>query len=333
MSMNEGPQWEPVEPSEPSPSAEPEPMRLGQVLQIGTRILRRHWAVALTVALLFTGPGALLSAATTLQFTDVAVELLPGLSDGVIESDPELSDAEINRLLEAFVPFILATVVAGALGSIGALGLSAIVTEDYHARSATAGTALRACLRRAPSALVFMLVTGLLVIGLIVLGLLGMGVALLVLPAASGGGPGVFLALIIGVALVLTLVYLTMRWAVAYPAMVEEGAGWRQAIARSWHLSGDNVWRIFALLALVTIVTALISAILGSLLDALLAGLVASTFGLDPMVASTVALAAASVIVAPAMAVYTAVLYFDLRTRRDVATQPSASATDGDLSD
>jgi hypothetical protein len=331
MSMNDGPQWEPAEPSESQPPSAPEPMRLGQVFEIGTRILRRHWAVALTVALLFTGPAALLSAATTLQFTDVAVDLLPGLGEGVIEADPDLSDAEVGRLLDAFVPFLLGTLVAGVLGSIGALGISAVVAEDYHARPATVRTALRACLRRAPSALVFMLVTGLLVTGLIVLGILGMGAAMLVLPAASSGGPGVFVALIIGVALVLALIYLTMRWAVVYPVMVEEGAGWRGAISRSWHLSGDNILRIFAVLVLVTIVTALISAILGSLLDALLVNVVAATFGLDPQVASILALALASVVVAPAMAVYTAVLYFDLRTRRDVPSAPSTAAPDGDF--
>ena len=47
------------------------------------------------------------------------------------------------------------------------------------------------------------------------------------------------------------------------------------------------------------------------------------TGGLDEMVASTIALALASVIVAPAMAVYTAVLYFDLRARRDVPEPPA----------
>ena len=39
---------------------------------------------------------------------------------------------------------------------------------------------------------------------------------------------------------------------------------------------------------------------------------------LDELAASVIALGLASVIVAPAMAVFTAVLYFDLRARRDL---------------
>ena len=209
------------------------------------------------------------------------------------------------------------------LGSIGALAFSATVVEDYHARQARIGTVVRASLERAPSALVFMLVTGLLIVGLLVLGLLGMSVATIILPAGGGGGgPGVFLALIIAVALVVALVYLTMRWAPAYPVMIEEHAGWREALRRSWHLSADNVLRILLVSLLIALITAIVSSVLGTILDALLAGFLAPALGLDEVVASTIALALASVVVAPAMAVYTAVLYFDLRARRDLPEPP-----------
>ena len=47
--MNEGPRWEPVQPPTPPPSG-PAPMGLGQVFEVGRRILRRHWGVLLLVA-------------------------------------------------------------------------------------------------------------------------------------------------------------------------------------------------------------------------------------------------------------------------------------------
>ena len=318
MSMNDGPPWEPAQTPEPQPVA-PAPMRLGQVFEVGRRILVRHWSVLLLIALLFTGPGALLSSATALRFTEVAVDLFPDLESGTIDTELRLSTAELDRLLGSLWPFLGASLLAGVLGSIGALAFSATVADDYHARPAAIGSVLRASLRRTPSALMFMLVTGLLVLGLTVVGLLGMSVATLVLPVASGGagGIGVFVALIIAVALAVALVYVTMRWAPAYTAMVEEDAGWRQALRRSWHLSADNVLRIFALSAVVAIITGLLSSLLGAVFDTLITAVVGPPLGLDPLVGSTIALAMAAVIVAPAMPVFTAVLFFDLRIRRD----------------
>ena len=324
--MNQGPRWEPVEQPEPQPSG-PGRMTLGEVLDVGTRILRRHWVVLLLTALLFSGPGALLSSATALRFTEVFIDLFPEFEEGILVETDRISTAELERAIEAVLPFLGASLLAGVLGSIGALAFSATVAEDYHARQARVGTVVRASLERAPSALVFMLVTGLLIVGLLVLGLLGMSVATIILPAGGGGGgPGVFLALIIGVALVVALVYLTMRWAPAYPVMVEERAGWREALRRSWHLSADKVLRILLVSLLIALITAIVSSVLGAIFEALLGGFLAPALGLDEMVASTIALALASVVVAPAMAVYTAVLYFDLRARRDLS-EPPVSAT------
>ena len=319
MSMNDGPQWEPVQTPEPQPTA-PAPMRLGQVFEVGRRILVRHWSVLLLIALLFTGPGALLSSATALRFTEVAIDLFPDLESGTIDTELRLSAAELDRLLGSLWPFLGASLLAGVLGSIGALAFSATVADDYHARPAAIGSVLRASLRRTPSALMFMLVTGLLI------------------ARPHGGGPAGHVRwprwscrsraeepeawacswrLIIAVALAVALVYVTMRWAPAYTAMVEEDAGWRQALRRSWHLSGDNVLRIFALSAVVAIITGLLSSLLGAVFDTLITAVVGPPLGLDPLVGSTIALAMAAVIVAPAMPVFTAVLFFDLRTRRD----------------
>lgn len=300
-------------------------MSVGQVFEIGRRILRRHWAVLLLVSLLFVGPGALLSSATALNFTDAALALFPDLEGGTIERELSLTAAEQERLLDAVWPFLGASLLAGILGSIGALAFSKTVVEDYHARPPSIGRVVRAAVERTPSAIVFMLVTGLLMVGIVVVGLVGMTIATRALPVNSSGvgGFGAFVALIVAVALVVAMVYVSMRLAPAYTAMVEEGAGWRQALSRSWHLSADNVLRIFAVSAIVAVITFLLSSVLGSLLDALLRA-VGGPLGLDPLISSTVALALAAVVVGPAMAVLIAVLYFDLRARRDLPAGPSS---------
>ena len=183
------------------------------MLDIGVRILRRHWAVLLVVALLFTGPGALLGSAAGLRFTEVAQGVFPDLEEGVIDPAAVISDTELRLVLDALVPFLLASLVAGMLASVGALGYAACVAGDYHARAVELGSVLRACVRRAPSVLAFMLVTGLVVVGVVILGLLAMAAVTIILPtgSAGAGGPGIFLVLVVGVAMVFSLVYLTMR--------------------------------------------------------------------------------------------------------------------------
>jgi hypothetical protein len=99
--------------------------------------------------------------------------------------------------------------------------------------------------------------------------------------------------------------------------MVEEGLGWRDTFRRSWHLSGDNVLRLVAIFLLATFMSAILSSVLGTLLDIVLTGAVGSALGLAEVVTSTVALSAASVLVAPLASVLVAVQYFDLRLRRD----------------
>ena len=109
-----------------------------------------------------------------------------------------------------------------------------------------------------------------------------------------------------------------MRWAPAFPAMVEEDVGAVLAFRRSWHLSGDNVWRIFVVLLFAGVVAALGSSVVAQLATLVLVNGLAPGPGQAELVASTIALALGSVLLAPLMPVLTAVLYFDLRARRDV---------------
>jgi len=295
-------------------------MRVGQVIEVGVRILRRHWRPALVLALLFAGPGALLAAATGVHFGDIVLETFPSLATGEVDTEITVSDADLERLVDALVPVLVANLIASVLMSIGALAFAAVVADDYHARPATLGKAVHACVRRAPSAIGFMLVTSLVILVVISTGLVAMSLSTIALPTASvsAGGPGVFLALVALVATVVVLVYLTMRWAPAFPAMIEEGLGARAALRRSWFLSADNVWRIFA----ISLLAALLTSFAGSLLSRLIAIVLTVAFGSEGIVAETFAVALGTVFLAPLTPVLIAVLYFDLRSRRDL---PAAS--------
>lgn len=310
-------------------SAVPRPLTVGTIFSVGWRILSRHWATLLPLALLFVGPGALLTAATSARVSEVMAELLEGLGWGTT-TEPQLPGAaELDVLWPPSAIWFGSSIVAGVLSSLGALGFSAVVVGDYHGRRLGFEAALRVTLQRTPAALGFMLLTTLLIVSLAAGALLLLVLVGQVLGAGSGtgdggGGPGAFLTLVLVVTLSVGVVVLSMRWAPAYPVIVAEDVGVRGALRRSWHLSGDNIWRIFAVIALASLLAAVVSTLASPILSLLLAGL-GSGLGVDELVTSSLALAAATTLVAPVVPVVVAVLYYDLRARRDVAGMETAS--------
>jgi hypothetical protein len=292
---------------------------VGTVIEVALSTLLRRWRSVLLLALLFVGPAALLTAATGLRFNSVAMDIFPGISEGVIDDIPVLTTAQFERLAGALGAVLLATLLAGALGSIGAVGISAAILGRGSSWRADLRAALRVALRRTPSVLAFMLVTSVALVGLIVVALAAMSLAISILSSGSltRGGPGVFVALVALVALVVAVAYLTMRWALAYPVMAMEDAGWRAAMARSWHLSADNIWRTLLVVVFGALLTLLGAASLSQLLAIVLVDGVAAEAGLDPTVIESVVVAFVTVLLAPLSPALLAVLYVDLRLRRD----------------
>lgn len=317
--MTQGPDWE----SPPEPEGQPlrpQPMSVGTVIEVAFRIVRKHWAVLLGISLLFVGPAALLTAATSAAISDDgAFDVLTRLTEDALEGSPTVTRAEIERLIGPVTAVLVASIISGLIASIAALGFSIVVGADYFRSRATLADALRVSLRRAPSAIVFVFVTTLLIVGLVLLGIVLASVAMSLTSggAIQGGGFGVFLGLIVIVGLAVAVVYLTARWAVAFPAIAIEGLGWRAGLARTWRLTLDNVWRAFFMILLGSLVTAALSGLVSQLATILLVDLVGNAIGLDPLVGLTIASALGTVMLASAAPVLLAVLYFDLRIRHE----------------
>jgi hypothetical protein len=294
-------------------------MPLGVVIEVGIRVLRSRSAVLLALAFLLVGPGVLLTATVELRFTDVMAGLVPLDDQGrpTLEA-PILTQAEIDRLVGAGIGFFGASAIAGLLGAIAALGFSAVTGAALQGQRLSLGGALRACLRRTPTVFGIVLVTSLVTIAIIVVGVVLASVLVgLTGGAATQGGPGVFGALIVGVATVLAVVYLTIRWAMALPVAVLEDLGTRHALGRTWELTGDNVWRTFAIVAGSTLITIVFGAFVAQVLALLLVDILAPSLGLEDGVARSASGALASIVVAPIAAVLVAVLYHDLRARHE----------------
>jgi hypothetical protein len=305
-------------------------MRAGAILEAAAFRLRRRWRVALLLALAFAGPGALFTAAAGVRFNAVVLDIFPSLGGGLVADVPLLTASQVERLGGAFLAYLAATLVAGVLGSVGAVAFSVAVLDREQRWGEALGAAVRVALGRTVSVLAFMLVTSAVVVGLLLAGLLAMTSAITSFSSGpiSRGGPGVFLALVVGVATVVAMACLTMRWAPAYPVMAMEGAGWRGALRRSWQLSAGNAWRVAFVVILGALLTALGAAVISQLLAVVLVDLLAGAVGLDAAVAETLVAAIGSVLLAPLSPALLAVLYLDLRARHDlsVGTRPPDSA-------
>ena len=295
------------------------PVPLGTIVEVGVRILRSRIAVLLALSFLIVGPGVLLTATVESRLTDVMADLLPVDAEGrPTFATPSLSGADVDRIVAAGAWFFGSTALAGLLGAIAALGFSAVTGAAMQGRRLAFAEALRACLHRSLTALGVVLVTSLVTVAIIAV---GVALALVSISVGGGattaGGPGVFGALVVGVAAVLAVIYVTVRWAMALPVAVLEDLGTRHALSRTWELTADNVWRTFAVVAGTTLVTIVFGAFIAQILALLLVNGVAAVTGLDGALAATLASAGASIVVAPIPAVLVAVLYHDLRVRHE----------------
>jgi hypothetical protein len=304
-------------------------MSVPQLLEAAAQVIVARWRALLVLALLFAGPAALLTAAAGTRLNEVMLDVMPDLGAGVLPAAPVLTVAEFERLSGALVVLGLATLVAGVLGSIGAVGISAAVVAPRLDPRAQLGQALRRALRKVPSVLAFMIVTSAIVLATAATGLLLVSLsATISATSLTQGGPAAFAALVVSVASVVVIVYLTLRWAVAYPVMALEDAGWRNALRRSWQLSADNVWRIAGVVLASALVTLVGTAAATQLLSIVLVDVVASALGLDQMLVETLVASAVTVFLAPLAPAILAVLYVDLRVRHAApASEPDRGRT------
>lgn len=120
------------------------------------------------------------------------------------------------------------------------------------------------------------------------------------------------IAIAIGFVLLIVpgLILLTV-WAVTAPAIVVERRGAIEAFGRSWELVRGQSWQVFGVLVVVFLLVLVVTAILTAIGAAIGA------------VAIVIAAVVANVLVAPAFALASAVMFFDLGGGATTATAPA----------
>jgi hypothetical protein len=202
------------------------------------------------------------------------------------------------------------------LGALAGVGAATAVLADYHGQRVHASMLLRAAVGRALPAMGAAFLSTLAVLAVIVAGVIVAGLLLTALPADGGGGLGVFLALVVGVATFVAAMTLLVRFTLTSAIIAGEQVGPVGALRRSWHLTGQHIWRTFAILLMVAIPVAIIGSMVVQLLAAVISDMLAAPMGLagtsDVLITSFV-----SLLLAPIASVVAAVLTLDLRVRRD----------------
>jgi hypothetical protein len=291
-------------------------MAVFPLLEVAGRIIRRHGLPLLAISALFQLPSSLVDAWAQQQVGHALSPIVVGFDTDtprILTPTP----AQSQTIIESLVTFMGSSILGALLGALATLAFTTAVLADYHGRQANVRDMVGVALRRALPALAAGLLAALALLGVVVGGVLLAGGAMTLLPADGGtGGPGAFVAIVVGVSAFVLAVVVIVRLGFSAAVLAAEPGGPIQALRRSWHLTIDNTWRAFAVLALVTIAMTIVGSTLLELLAIVITDGLAAGVGLAD-VSDALISALVSTLLAPVGGVVLAVLYLDLRVRRD----------------
>lgn len=298
------------------------PVPMSSIFEISARVVRRHWLVLLALSALIGLPGALLGAAAGIPFGESLVGILP---DPESSAPVVVTEAQARQLGEGLLIATIGSLIAGILAVIAAVGFAWVVMRDYHGQRVSFGDTIARSVGRAVPALATALVAALATIGLMIVGAIGVAatLALLAPGGPAGGGIGVFVAIVVGVVTFLTIVVVSVRWALAISVVAMEPVGPMAALRRSWHLTGGATWRTFFALVLVNLVIGILGAVVTQLLAIVVIDLIAEPAEIT-LVGETFVSTLVTVLFAPVSTVVMTVYLFDQMVRRDGWDLPAA---------
>ncbi|GAB7193692.1 hypothetical protein NUM3379_44020 [Kineococcus sp. NUM-3379] len=308
-------------PAAPRPGIVPlRPLGLGEIYDGAFRAFRQNPRV-------MVGLSTIVVAATTL-LTLFPSALLAGdiaALGAAAETSQEVPLEQLSSTLTRGVPGFLVTVALQSIAVTVLNGLLIVaVSRAVLAERVGLGQLWSTARRRVPALLVLALLLALYPLVLLALAI-GPGIALL---ASENVAAGVAVLLLSSLAALVVGVWLYVRWSLAAPVLLLEGAGVLTALRRSAELVRGSFWRVLGIVLLtLVIVMAVVTAL--SVPFSLLSGLIGTVVLVsgDPVPSLGVLLLqqavaglgtiATGAVAYPFSASVTALLYIDLRMRRE----------------
>ncbi|HRJ43270.1 MAG TPA: glycerophosphoryl diester phosphodiesterase membrane domain-containing protein, partial [Caldilineaceae bacterium] len=302
------------------------------------RLYRARFGPFLGTAALFLVPMSVLSGLLTGTFITDYMDALTALGTGGGSPPEDAIFQAFGGVMSFGAGMFLLSILSLVLNGIVTLALTGQSIGALHGESLPVKEAVRRALSRFWPFVRISILQGLAFIGATVAILIPLFILLFLAVLIGGaiglsldslGGSGGFVA-VMGLGLlvlcgyiaallltVLPTVYLSARWVVAIPALVNEQLGARDSLRRSWALTAGGVWRAGGYVLLLWLVGALVIGLpVGLFQQVLLLVLPASAMGLATSI-GTATSSLFSVLWVPFNSVALVLLYYDLRVRKE----------------
>jgi hypothetical protein len=269
------------------------------------------------------GISAIVIAVTTLLTAGPQAAALAGLDDGALAAGTTPTAQELAGPIATTFSALLVPALVQSLAVTVLTGLLIVAVSGAVLGRRTPPGALWKRTRRRIPGLIGIAVLTVLVPLLVSLVLAAPGVAVAV---AGSTGLGILLAVIGVLASLPVAVLLYVRWSMAAPAMLLEEQPLVASLRRSWRLVAGSTWRVLGILLLTTIMVAFLAGIIsvpfslaGGVAGALAADGDSLGFGssLAQVLLAGLGQIISGAVLYPFTAAVTALLYIDLRMRRE----------------
>jgi hypothetical protein len=255
------------------------PLDLGGTLDTAIKIVTRHAGTLTLAVLVVVVPLEVLSLLITESTTRV-YDVAAGFGLSGDRGGAVYSDRG------AYVAGQIAVLFIGVLTSLlSTVACFKAVADAYLGRRPSAGSSLRFAARRLPAAL-----------------WLTVALVVVLVPAT--------------IALIIPAIWLLVAYSMAFPAMLIERVGGFRALRRSYRLVKGHWWRVALTLLVAYIIVSVLQGVVGAALIAV-AVLVFDPESFTAHVLATLSNIAGSALTTPFFAAVTAVIYFDLRVRKE----------------
>ncbi len=284
-------------------------MPLGELLDESFKLYRRHFAVIAGVALAVILPSlvvTLISGSYRANSVTYIQQLIQNSNDPAALQALQARQPQFSPLY--FLTFPIALLLLPL--SLGAIYYAATSLAAGHTE--TVGSVLLGTLRRYFGILGIAILSGLPALGAILI----VAIVVVIFIAAHANALAVAVGILAGIAALVFIVWLGVRWTLAYAVLLAERVGPGRALGRSFALVSGNWWRTAGILLLVGILVSIIQSAIG----ALFTGIAALVPGLSEDLRSgavTVVAALVNAVVGAISPIAITMLYLDLRVRKE----------------
>lgn len=343
----------PVQPPLPPPNQPPvnllptNPLGVGDLIDRSFRLYRRNFKVFLYMAAVLLLPWTIISGFFTQSMMQNQLAALQQLfTDNLANPNAFDQFAAMNQSAEYAGFLFLLSLVGGVLYLVTFVGLIFLAVRTLHGDTPTLGLGFAGARANFWAAIRLVILYFLLGLAMVlvmfviffVFSLLGAGLFGGLLGASGGflsqsdSEMGAVIAFLVALCCVIPIafailfgppIYFLSRWSVTMPALVHSGFGARQSLRESWELTRGKVWRVIGYFVLVYLLTFVIFALPFYMIQGasmLLLGF--ENLWLSALI-GTVASAILTTLWLPMTAILPTMLYFDLRTRKNMGGSTS----------